>query len=113
MSFEGWTVFALFWVLFVTTPGPNAVNCIQNGMTLGFPRALWGVAGILTQATLFLFASAAGITALIAASPTGFLVAKYLGAGFLIWTGIRGWMNARRPRPPRTVRAIRSISAPS
>ena len=108
MSFEGWTVFALFWVLFVTTPGPNAVNCIQNGMTLGFPRALWGVAGILTQATLFLFASAAGITALIAASPTGFLVAKYLGAAFLIWTGIRGWMNARRP-PAATDRPGHSV----
>ena len=36
MSFEAWSVFALFWVVFVTTPGPNAVNCIGNGMTLGF-----------------------------------------------------------------------------
>ena len=29
MSFEAWTIFALFWLVFVTTPGPNAVNCIQ------------------------------------------------------------------------------------
>lgn len=42
MSLEGWTVFALFWVVFVTTPGPNAVNCITNGMTMGFRRSLWG-----------------------------------------------------------------------
>lgn len=96
MSLEGWTVFALFWVVFVTTPGPNAVNCITNGMTLGFRRSLWGVAAILTQAALFLTLSAAGVTALIAASPQAFQVAKFIGAGFLIYLGIRGWIMARR-----------------
>ena len=75
MTFEGWTIFALFWVVFVTSPGPNAVNCIQNGMTHGFAKSLWGVLAILTQALLFLCLSALGITALIAASPTAFLVA--------------------------------------
>ena len=97
MSFEAWLVFALFWVVFVTTPGPNAVNCISNGMTLGFRRSLPGVAAILTQASLFLFLSAAGVTALIAASETAFAVAKYAGAAFLIWLGLRGWMTAARP----------------
>lgn len=96
MSFEAWTIFALFWVVFVTTPGPNAVNCITNGMTVGFLRSLWGVAAILTQALLFLLLSAAGITALIAASPVAFQVAKIIGAGFLIWLGMRGWILARR-----------------
>lgn len=97
MSIEGWTVFALFWVVFVTSPGPNAVNCIQNGMTHGFMRSLWGVAAILTQATGFLFLSAAGITALLTASPTAFLVAKIAGAGVLIWLGIRNWLRASQP----------------
>jgi homoserine/homoserine lactone efflux protein len=97
MSFEAWIVFALFWAVFVTTPGPNAVNCITNGMTLGFRRALIGVLAILTQATLFLVLSAAGVTALIAASPEAFTVAKLVGAGVLIWLGIKGWMNASTP----------------
>ncbi len=97
MSIEAWLVFALFWLVFVTTPGPNAVNCISNGMNLGFRRALPGVLAILTQATLFLLLSALGITALIAASPTGFFVAKLIGAGFLIYLGIRGWLLARKP----------------
>ena len=95
MSLEAWTVFALFWVVFVTTPGPNAVNCITNGMTLGFRRSLWGVAAILTQAALFLTLSAAGVTALIAASPEAFQVAKFIGAGFLVYLGVRGWIIAR------------------
>ena len=103
MTFEGWLIFALFWVVFVTTPGPNAVNCIGNGMSFGFRKSLWGVAAILTQATLFLLLSAAGITALIAASPTLFGWLQLLGAAFLIWLGVRGWITAGRPveaRPP-------------
>lgn len=97
MSVEGWIIFALFWAVFVTTPGPNAVNCINNGMTLGFRRALPGVLAILTQATAFLLLSALGVTALIAASPTGFFVAKLIGAAFLIFLGVRGWIMAARP----------------
>lgn len=99
MSFEAWTLFALFWVVFVTTPGPNAVNCISNGMSLSFPKAMLGVLAILTQATLFLLLSALGVTALIATSPTGFFVAKIIGAGFLIFLGLRGWRNASKPAP--------------
>ena len=108
MSIEAWIVFTLFWVVFVTTPGPNAVNCITNGMALGFPRAMVGVLGILTQAALFLLLSAFGITALIAASATAFTVAKLIGAGFLIYLGIRGLKTAKTPvrvdeRPVRSI----------
>lgn len=108
MSLDAWIVFALFWVVFVTTPGPNAVNCITNGMTLGFWRALIGVLAILTQASLFLILSALGVTALIAASPSAFFVAKLAGAAVLIWLGLRGWINAGRPlraetRPARHI----------
>ncbi len=99
MSLEGWAVFATFWAVFVVSPGPNAVNCIVNGMTYGYRRALWGVLAILTQAALFLFLSALGVTALIAASPTAFLAARLIGAAFLVLLGLRGWMVATRPVP--------------
>jgi len=99
MSFDAWTLFALFWLVFVTTPGPNAVNCISNGMNLGFGKAMLGVLAILTQASGFLILSALGVTALIAASPSAFFVAKLVGAGFLIFQGFRGWRNAAKPAP--------------
>jgi len=86
----------------------NAVNCINNGMTLGLRRAMIGVLAILTQASLFLLLSALGVTALIAASPLAFTIAKLLGAGVLIYLGIRGWIMARTPvrveeRPAKSV----------
>jgi homoserine/homoserine lactone efflux protein len=102
MGWDAWAVFAGFWVVFVTSPGPNAVNCIRNGMTYGFGRALWGVAAILTQAALFLGLSAAGVTALIKTSPTGFLVAQVAGAAVLIWLGVRTWRRAGRPMEAET-----------
>ena len=108
MSFEAWTIFALFWVVFVTTPGPNAVNCITNGMHLPFGRAMIGVGAILTQASLFLVLSALGITALIAASPAAFTVAKYIGAAFLIYLGLRTILKATTP-PKVEERPARSI----
>lgn len=108
MSFDAWVIFALFWVVFVTTPGPNAVNCITNGMTLGFRKSLIGVLAILTQASLFLLLSAFGVTALIAASETAFTIAKYIGAGFLIYLGVRGWIMSKTP-PVVNERPARSI----
>lgn len=108
MTFEGWTIFALFWVVFVTTPGPNAVNCISNGMNLGFVRSLPGVAAILTQASLFLALSALGVTALLTASEAVFSVAKFIGAGFLIYLGVRGWIMASTP-PRADARPAESV----
>ncbi|MEM6636976.1 MAG: LysE family translocator [Pseudomonadota bacterium] len=122
MTWADWAVFAVFWAIFVITPGPNAVNCITNGMTIGFRRSLWGVAAILTQAAAFLLLSAAGVTALIAANPAALFWAKIIGAAVLIWMGIQGWRNARKmvepsPRSGRsiyfTALAIATINAKS
>ncbi len=97
MTAQGWAVFATFWVVFVTSPGPNAVNCIDNGMRLGFARAWWGVAAILTQASVFLVGSAAGVGALIATSPALFDTLRLAGAAVLIGLGARGILAAGQP----------------
>lgn len=97
MSFEAWIIFTAFWAVFVTTPGPNAVNCITNGMALGFRRALPGVAAILLQATLFLALSATGVTALLTTAPAAFETARWIAAAFLIYLGLRAWRAARTP----------------
>ena len=98
MSIEGWFIFATFWVLFVTTPGPNAVNCIQTAIDIGFRKSLVCVLGILTQACLFLGLSAIGISALILTSPMLFEILRWTGVVFLIWLGVRNWLQAGRPR---------------
>jgi len=102
MSLEAWLAFAAFWVVFVTSPGPNAVNCVANGMAFGLPRAFWGVAGILTQSVLFLTLAAAGVTAALAAAPGAVGVLKLAGGAVLIWLGLRAILRAGRPMEPAT-----------
>ena len=97
MSVQGWIIFASFWAIFVVTPGPNAVNCMSNGMSFGLGRGLWAVLAILTQATVFLLLSAFGITTLLVASHKAFMVANFGGSLFLIFLGVRGWMTAATP----------------
>ncbi len=104
MTLADWLVFAGFWVVFVTSPGPNAVNCIRTGMSVGLPRALLSVAGILTQAALFLSLSAAGLSALLLASPLWVRAAQLAGAALLFWTGLRQWRAAARPLATGTER---------
>ena len=96
MTIEAWFIFASFWVLFVTTPGQNAVNCVRVAMAYGLPTSLICVLGILTKATLFLILSAFGITALISASSSTFEVSKWIGAAFLIYLGVSGWITSTR-----------------
>ncbi len=97
MTLSAWIIFASFWAVFVTTPGPNAVNCVNVAMTYGFNTSLICVGAILTQASLFLTLSAFGVTAIMTASASVFLAFKWGGAAFLVALGVRGWINATRP----------------
>ena len=102
MTLAAWAAFAAFWVAFVTSPGPNAVNCVANGIAFGLRRGLWGVAGILTQATLFLTFAAVGVAAALAATPGAVSVMKLAGGAVLVWLGLRAILRAGRPLEPAT-----------
>ncbi|MGB3407390.1 MAG: LysE family translocator [Jannaschia sp.] len=97
MTFADWLVFASFWALFVTTPGPNAVNCISTAWGSGFVRSLWCVAGILCQAIMFLTLAASGVTALLLSAPGAFDTIRLIGAAVLVGLGVRGWLHAGDP----------------
>ncbi|WGH77673.1 LysE family translocator [Jannaschia ovalis] len=97
MSLADWLVFAGFWAVFVTSPGPNAVNCILTAWGAGFRRALWCVAAILSQAALFLTLAASGVTALLVAAPGLYGALKLVGAALLVALGVRAWLRAGDP----------------
>ena len=96
MTVAEWLVFAGFWTIFVTSPAPNAVNCIEAGWSVGPRRAMWCVAAILTQASAFLLASAGGVAALLVTAPGAFRAVQLVGAAILIALGLRAWLAAGR-----------------
>jgi len=100
MTLAAWGTFAAFWVAFVTSPGPNAVNCVANGMAYGLRRGMWGVAGILTQAALFLTLAAAGMSAALATAPLALMALKWAGGAVLVWLGLRAILRATAPVAP-------------
>ena len=94
LVWKAWILFASFWALFLTTPGPNAINCVIVSEAYVLRHGLICVQGlicmvaILTQADLFLTLSGFGITALLSISSLAFQVLEWIGAGFFIYIAI-------------------------
>jgi threonine/homoserine/homoserine lactone efflux protein len=71
-------------ILFIT-PGPDMslflARTMSNGRSAGIASVLGANAGCLVHTLLAAF----GVSALIAASETGFLILKIVGAAYLLW----------------------------
>ncbi len=94
MSLEEWIIFTGFWTLFVTMPGPNAVNCIAVASEFGFRKSLVCVAAILSQATLFLALTILGLSSILVNTPETLMTLKIIGIIFLIYIGFKGLIDA-------------------
>lgn len=101
-----WPMVAAFWgvsVLLVLTPGMDWAYVISAG--LGRRRGvLPAVLGVLTGHAFATLAVAAGVAALVAASPITMTVLTLAGSGYMIWLGIQ---TLRHPpsTDPRTRRS--------
>jgi len=96
-------VAATFALLLV--PGPAVLYIVTRSVTQGRSAGLISVLGIHLGSLVHVAAAALGISALLAASSTGFTVVKYLGAAYLIWLGVRKLMtrpNGEESFEPRT-----------
>ena len=102
MTLELWIVYALAAVGLSLTPGPNGLLSLTNGVRFGLARTVFTVIGGVCGFLVLVAASLAGLGALLAASETAFTAAKWIGAAYLIYLGIRLW----RAPPP-------AVSAPA
>jgi len=107
MPLEDWIIFTGFWALFVTMPGPNALNCIASASEFGFRKSLVCVAAILSQATFFLALTILGLSSIIINTPETLIILKIMGIIFLIYVGIKGLIDAEKYTQPKY--SIRSL----
>lgn len=70
-------------------PGPAVIYIVTRSVTQGRAAGLVSVAGIHVGTILYVAATALGLSALLTASSTVFVVIKYLGAAYLVWLGIQ------------------------
>jgi threonine/homoserine/homoserine lactone efflux protein len=84
-----WLAFAITDLFISMTPGPAVLLVISQGIKFGVRASIKVTLGVLTANLCFFTLSAAGLSALLIASANLFLMIKWVGAGYLIFLGIR------------------------
>lgn len=97
MALETWLIYLVAAIGLSLTPGPNGLLCLTHGVRFGLARTVYTVLGGILGFMGLIALSMAGMGALLAASEQAFTVAKWLGAAYLVYLGIRTW----RAPPPR------------
>lgn len=93
MSWSMWLAFLAAAVVIAVSPGPGAVLSMATGLRHGYPTALRAICGLQTALLVQLGVVGLGLGAVLAASSMAFLVLKLVGAGYLIWLGIKKWRS--------------------
>lgn len=76
------------WVLNLT-PGPDVLYIISQSLRRGRQAGFAAVAGISAGCLVHVLVAALGVGMLLAASATAFTVLKWVGAAYLLWSGLR------------------------
>jgi threonine/homoserine/homoserine lactone efflux protein len=91
--------FSLAAALIVLLPGPDTLVVLRELMRAGRRRAAQTVAGVLCGLAVWVGAAAFGLSALLRASHTGFVVLKIAGGAYLIWLGAQSLRLRRLAEP--------------
>ncbi|MFC3039516.1 LysE family translocator [Virgibacillus xinjiangensis] len=88
----GITSFGLFLVtsfLMNITPGTDTMYIINRSVSQGSKAGIYSVLGISTGALVHTFMAAVGLSVILTTSAVLFTLVKLIGAGYLIYLGIR------------------------
>ena len=88
--------FLVVAAVFVALPGPSNLYVLARGLQSGSEAAIAGAAGCATGAFVYVAATAAGLSALLASSATVFAAIHYAGAAYLCWLGVAALRSSAR-----------------
>jgi threonine/homoserine/homoserine lactone efflux protein len=98
--------FAVASLALLVIPGPAVLYVINRSIADGRSIALAGVAGLELGNFVHVIAATIGLSAVIAASATAFGVVKWIGAGYLVFIGLRTLIK----KPPTMEAQTSSLS---
>jgi len=87
---------ALITVLAVISPGPDFAMVTRNSYAYGRRSGLIAALGIACGVQVHVFYTVFGIAVIITQSPLLFMAMKWLGAGYLIYLGLRSLFNTSK-----------------
>ncbi|WP_194715063.1 LysE family translocator [Noviherbaspirillum soli] len=91
MTLHTWWLFVMMSFVVSGTPGPNMLLVMSSSARHGARPALAAMAGCMTALMLMMCLSAAGLGALLQASPAVFDVLRWAGAAYLVYLGVKSW----------------------
>lgn len=83
-------------VLLTLMPGPDILFVITQGVTRGRKAGIVFAMGLCTGLVFHVTAVTLGISALVAGSDIAFTIFKFAGAAYLIWLGLKAFLNRNR-----------------
>lgn len=89
MAFESWLLFTITEAVLCMSPGPAVLLVLSVSLTRGRHPGLLASAGILVANLLYFLLSATSLGAILLASWELFILIKWLGAGYLVWLGLK------------------------
>ncbi|WP_372767350.1 LysE family translocator [Pseudoalteromonas sp.] len=93
MDISTWTLYFIAVLILTASPGPSALFCMSKAITSGKRSGIYAALGSLTAITLILSLSFTGLGVIIATSELAFNIIKWLGAGYLIYLGIKAFLS--------------------
>jgi len=89
--------FAIAIFVLAVTPGPGIFAIISRSLASGFKTTLLMIAGCVTGDIIFLLFAIMGMSVIAQTMGTLFLLVKIVGAGYLIFLGIKIWISKPVP----------------
>ncbi|ETT06506.1 leucine efflux protein LeuE [Providencia alcalifaciens] len=83
-----WTYLAGL-VLIIIVPGPNSLYVLKSSTSHGTKAGYRAAIGVFTGDAILIFLSFIGVASVIKASPTLFMIVRYLGAAYLLYLGCK------------------------
>jgi threonine efflux protein len=96
---HGFAVLTVVHLLAAASPGPDFAYVTRQSLVLGRRAGLLASLGIALGLAIHIAYSAAGLAAVIAHSAHWMTAIKLLGAGYLLYLGVRGLAARAPPRP--------------
>lgn len=95
MGIENFAAFFITALIFVITPGMDTIFVLNKSIARGKRSGVYAGLGINTGVLVHTCLGALGLSVVIAKSPMGFLMVKYIGALYILYLGIMGFRSKK------------------
>jgi threonine/homoserine/homoserine lactone efflux protein len=94
MTFKTWLLFLVMETALSLSPGPAVFYVVSQGARGALRRSAPAALGIIAANAIYFSLSATSLGAIIAASARFFAIAKWVGAAYLIYLGVKALRSA-------------------